>query len=64
MDERAGTVDVVTATLAASESEEGEMADELEGVVFLVSGEGREARDGEERRREVRCGWVMVEVWG
>lgn len=33
-------------------------------VSTAVSGEGREARAGEERRRAERSDWVMTEVCG
>jgi len=56
-----GTDDVVIVVVA---SDVGVMADELLGVVFPVEGDGRDARDGEDRRRVERWDWVMTDCWG
>lgn len=40
------------------------MPEDLGFVSTAVSGEGREARAGEERRRAERSDWVMTEVCG
>jgi hypothetical protein len=32
--------------------------------LILVEGAGRLEREGEERSREERVDWVMVDVWG
>lgn len=42
----------------------GAIPDDSRLVSTAVSGEGREARAGEERRRVERWDWVMTEVWG
>jgi hypothetical protein len=31
---------------------------------MAVVGDGREARVGEDKRRDERCVWVIVDVWG
>lgn len=54
MDDRAGTDEVVMAATAASESDDGAMAEEFAGVLLAVVGLGREARVGEESSRVVR----------
>lgn len=42
----------------------GAIPDDSHLVSTAVSGEGRDARAGEERRRVERWDWVMTEVWG
>jgi hypothetical protein len=58
-----GTSDA-TVICAADESDEGAMAEAFCGVLILVEGAGRLEREGEERSREERVDWVMVDVWG
>lgn len=59
-EEREGTSEAATATGAASAL--GAMADGLWELTIFVSGVGREARAGDERRRVERWDWVMIDV--
>lgn len=58
-----GTSDAATTAVASSgEAVEGAMDDEFWGTTGLVDGDGREAREGEARRREESSVWVTTEV--
>jgi hypothetical protein len=62
IEESAGTSEVTIVFEAASESDGGEIADELDGVTEAVVGDGRAARVGEERRSDDRVDWVIIDV--
>lgn len=53
-----------TTCWASEGGDAGAIPEDSGFVSTAVSGDGSEARAGEERRRAERSDWVMTEVWG